>query len=123
MNRAQRLRSLESESRFNALQPEMIAGARALRTITVDGVEFKRGSYLPGEILQAIAPRNYRAMVTNRFLELLFSTPPTPAVQPRKGKPNARSRTRASGHARKKRGRTKQGPSVLVQRDPQARES
>jgi hypothetical protein len=125
MNRNQHLRSLEAEQAYNAIQLKAIAGATALRQLNIAGVSFPRGSYLPGEIVKAIAPRNLRALVLNHFVQLL-SSPPEPAAQP-KEKSNVRSRAGSRRRkGTKKRRLVLEGGTVRsfeeVQQSPEASE-
>jgi hypothetical protein len=72
MHRQQRLRAIEDEQRFGAIPLDHIAGAVVVRPISIGDVALKRGAELTRAQLLAMGSRNFRAMVTNRYLELII---------------------------------------------------
>jgi hypothetical protein len=93
MNLAQRRQALEDDA-SSAISAKMIAGALVLQRLEIGGVSFPRGAVLPSEIVEAIAPRNLRALLANHFIEP-HNGHVKPPTQPKESS-NVRSRSRTS---------------------------
>ena len=110
MNHMQRMRSLEDLECVNHALAH-IGGGECTRRFTMGDREVRRGEILTREELLRIPAVNMKALCSNGFISVTLD----PAsyrrahnIEQKKGKPNAGSRTRVGGHARKKRGRNKQ---------------
>jgi hypothetical protein len=80
MNRQQRLRALETEQRFGALDLTEVASATVLLPVNLAGVAYYRGAKLSKEILDAIKPQNLRALAVNGYLEFHLERKEKPDV-------------------------------------------
>jgi hypothetical protein len=71
MNIMQGRRALEAEQSYDGdVMRDFISGATCRRRIEIGGVTFPRGATLTRQQVIDIAPRNLRAMVLNRILEV-----------------------------------------------------